>query len=139
MTDWMALAADFLGVGVKGNDSTCLDESSEVLEEPTKLTELISDSSQTLAEDVHTQNLDAPEALTKLTKPRSGEVLSVLSVISERDEFEDRVVCTDCNNYRYGHCDQHIRAGIGRSSHVGSDLASLPQRCPAFEPLKYHP
>ena len=139
MTDWMALAADFLGVVKKGTDSNCLDESRGVSQVPTKLTKPPPVCDQASAEGVHTQKFDAPEVPTKLTKPSSGRVVSVLSVPLEHDEFDDRVVCTDCNNYRYGHCDQHIRAGIGQSSRVGSDLASLPQRCPAFEPLKYHP
>ncbi len=106
MTDWVALAAEFLGAVKNGTVSNCLDESRGVSEVPTKPTEL-----------------------------PSGGVLSVLSVISEHDEFDDRVLCTDCHNYRYGHCHQHIRAGTGVSSEVG-DLACLPQRCPAFEPKR---
>ncbi len=74
----------------------------------------------------------ASEALTKLTKPTSSGVASVLSVTSGQDEFDDRVVCTDCKNFRYGHCNQHVRAGIGNSSKVAINLVSLPQRCPAF-------
>lgn len=137
MTDWMALAAEFLNKGAKqGNQCEVSDsgegysqEGSEVL---TKLTNPLPDESTTIARQ-HDQEfilLDAP------TNPSSEGVVSVSSVKFVRDEFDDRVLCTDCHNYRYGHCHQHIRAGIGNSSQVGSDLASLPQRCPAFEPKR---
>lgn len=126
MKDWMTLATDFLGSGKKEA------EIRDVSELPTKLTQPQPAGGQPLAEVVTTQKIDPPEPLTKPTKPSSGGVVSVLSVLSQRDEFDDRVLCTDCRNYRYGHCDQHIRAGIGISSQVG-DLAYLPQRCPAFE------
>ena len=127
MKDWMALAADFLTSGMKDA------EICEVSELPTKLTEPPPAGVQPTSEGVAVEKFESPEVPTKLTKPRSGGVASVLSVLLQKDEFDDRVVCTDCHNYRYGHCDQHIRAGIGNSSLVGSDLPSLPQRCPAFE------
>ena len=137
MTDWMALAAEFLNKGAKqGNQCEVSDsgegysqEGSEVL---TKLTNPLPDESTIIARQ-HDQEfilLDVP------TNPSSEGVVSVSSVKFVRDEFDDRVLCTDCHNYRYGHCHQHIRAGIGNSSQVGSDLASLPQRCPAFEPKR---
>ena len=135
MTDWVALAAEFLGAVKNGTVSNCLDESRGVSEAPTKLTKPPPVCDQASAEGVHMQKFDAPEVPTKPTKLPSGGVLSVLSVISEHDEFDDRVLCTDCHNYRYGHCHQHIRAGTGVSSEVG-DLACLPQRCPAFEPKR---
>ena len=122
MTDWMALAAEFLSKGVKQGD----------LKLPTKLTNPLPDDNTTPARQ-HDQEFVLSEVLTKPTKPSSEGVVSVSSVKFVRDVFDDRVLCTDCHNYRYGHCHQHIRAGIGNSSQVGSDLASLPQRCPAFE------
>ena len=126
MKDWMALAADYFASGIKDV------EDFEVLGLPTKLTEPPPARVQPPSDDVTAQRLEPRKLPTKLTKPSSGGVVSVLSVVSGKDEFDDRVVCTDCHNFRYGHCDQHIRAGIGNSSLVGSDLASLPQRCPAF-------
>jgi len=45
---------------------------------------------------------------------------------------DDRVACAaDCLHYRPGHCANHRRAGL-TDPVVGSDLASLPQRCPGF-------
>jgi hypothetical protein len=38
------------------------------------------------------------EALTKLTKPTSEGVASVLSVILGSDEFDDRVDLTNCHH-----------------------------------------
>jgi hypothetical protein len=137
MTDWMALAAEFLnkeanhgGLHLEPDQTRVpLQEDSEVL---TKLTNPLPDENTAIARQ-HDQEFivsDVP------TKPSSEVVVSVSSVKFARDEFDDRVLCTDCHNYRYGHCHQHIRAGIGNSSQVGSDLASLPQRCPAFEPKR---
>ncbi len=122
MTDWMALAAEFLNKEVQQADSKVL----------TKLTNPLPDENVTLSTNLDQEffQLDVP------TKPSSEGVVSVSSVKFVRDEFDDRVLCTDCHNYRYGHCHQHIRAGIGNSSQVGTDLASLPQRCPAFEPKR---
>jgi hypothetical protein len=122
MTDWMALAAEFLNKGAKQGGSKVL----------TKLTNPLHDENAT--SDIE---LDQEFILSDVpTTPSSEGVVSVSSVKFVRDEFDDRVLCTDCHNYRYGHCHQHIRAGIGNSSQVGSDLASLPQRCPAFEPKR---
>ena len=101
----------------------------------TKLTNPLPDKNSTPATELD-QEFILPYELTKPPKPSSEGVVSVSSVKFVRDEFDDRVLCIDCHNYRYGHCHQHIRAGIGNSSQVGSDLASLPQRCPAFEPKK---
>jgi hypothetical protein len=122
MTDWMALAAEFLNKGVQQEDSKVL----------TKLTNPLPDENATHAEELDQEFVrsDVPK------KPSSEGVVSVSSVKFVRDVFDDRVLCTDCHNYRYGHCHQHIRAEIGNSSQVGSDLASLPQRCPAFEPKR---
>ena len=122
MTDWMALAAEFLNRGAKEGDSKLL----------TKLTNPLPDENSTPARQ-HDQEFLLLEVSTK---PSSEGVVSVSSVKFVRDEFDDRVLCIDCHNYRYGHCHQHIRAGIGNSSQVGSDLAYLPQRCPAFEPKR---
>ena len=122
MTDWMALAAEFL-------DKDANQGGSKVL---TKLTNPLPDENTTTASQ-HDQEFSVSD---ESTKPSSEVVVSVSSVKFVRDEFDDRVLCTDCHNYRYGHCHQHIRAGIGNSSQVGSDLASLPQRCPAFEPKR---
>jgi len=122
MTDWMALAAEFLNKGVQQEDSKVL----------TKLTNPLPDENVTPSTDLDQEFFQ----LDVQTKPSSEGVVSVSSVKFVRDEFDDRVLCTDCHNYRYGHCHQHIRAGIGNSSQVGSDLASLPQRCPAFQPKR---
>lgn len=122
MTDWMALAAEFL-------DKYANQGGSKVL---TKLTNPLPDENTTIASQ-HDKEVIASDVQTK---PSSEGVVSVSSVKFVRDEFDDRVLCIDCHNYRYGHCHQHIRAGIGNSSEVGSDLASLPQRCPAFEPKR---
>ena len=134
MTDWMALAAEFLNKEAKHGGLYLepdqirepLQEDSEVL---TKLTNPLPDENAT-------PDIELNQEFILLDKPRnlfSEGVVSVSSVEFVRDVFDDRVLCTDCHNYRYGHCHQHIRAGIGNSSQVGSDLASLPQRCPAFE------
>ena len=122
MTDWMALAAEFL-------DKDANQGGSKVL---TKLTNPLPDENTAIARQ-HDQEFIVSDVSTK---PSSEVVVSVSSVKFARDEFDDRVLCTYCHNYRYGHCHQHIRAGIGNSSQVGSDLASLPQRCPAFEPKR---
>ena len=137
MTDWMALAAEFLNKGTKqGNQCEVSDSgegySHEVSEVLTKLTNHLPDENETPARQ-HKQEFVRSEVPAK---PSSDGVMSVSSVNFVRDEFDDRVLCTDCHNYRYGHCHQHIKAGIGNSSQVGSDLASLPQRCPAFEPKR---
>jgi len=137
MTDWMALAAEFLKKEARDDEPHLepdqtrepLQEDSKVL---TKLTNPLPDENAGLE-----RKQDQEFALSEVpTKPSSEGVVSVSSVKFVRDEFDDRVLCTDCHNYRYGHCHQHIRAGIGNSSQVGSDLASLPQRCPAFEPKR---
>ena len=122
MTDWMALAAELLSKGAKQGDSKVL----------TKLTNPLPDENETPARQ-HKQEFVRSEVPAK---PSSEGVVSVSSVKFVRDEFDDRVLCTDCHNYRYGHGHQHIKAGIGNSSQVGSDLASLAQRCPAFEPKR---
>ena len=127
MKDWMTLAADFLTSGMKDTEICEVSELSQRLIEPPPA------GVQPASEGIAFQKFEPLEGPTKLTKPHPEGVMSVLSVLFQKDEFDDRVVCTDCDNYRYGHCDQHIRAGIGNSSLVGSDLASLPQRCPAFE------
>ena len=137
MTDWMALAAEFLKKEARDDelhlepDQTRepLQEDSKVL---TKLTNPLPDENVTPAIELDQEFILSDVA----TNPSSEGVVSVSSVKFVRDVFDDRVLCTDCHNYRYGHCHQHIRAGIGNSSQVGSDLASLPQRCPAFEPKK---
>jgi hypothetical protein len=137
MTDWMALATEFLNKGAKqGNQCEVSDsgdgfsqEGSEVL---TKLTNPLPDENATPDIELDQEFM----LLYEPTNPSPEGVVSVSSVKFVRDEFDDRVLCTDCHNYRYGHCHQHIRAGIGNSSQVGSDLASLPQRCPAFEPIR---
>jgi hypothetical protein len=137
MTDWMALAAEFLNKETQHDElqlepvqtSELPPEDSEVL---TKLTNPLPDENATHAIELDQEFVRSDVA----TKPSSEGVVSVSSVKFVRDEFDDRVLCTDCHNYRYGHCHQHIRAGIGNSSQVGSDLASLPQRCPAFEPKR---
>jgi hypothetical protein len=137
MTDWMALAAEFLNKGAKQGDQCEVSESGEGFSQEgsevlTKLTNPLPDEHAML--DIE---LDQEFILSYVqTNPSSEGVVSVSSVKFVRDEFDDRVLCTDCHNYRYGHCHQHIRAGIGNSSQVGSDLASLPQRCPAFEPKR---
>lgn len=137
MTDWMALAAEFLNKGAKQGDQCEVSDSGEGFSQEysevlTKLTNPLPDENST--PDIELDHefilLDEP------TNPSSEGVVSVSSVKFVRDVFDDRVLCTDCHNYRYGHCHQHIRAGIGNSSQVGSDLASLPQRCPAFEPKR---
>jgi hypothetical protein len=137
MTDWIALAAEFLNKKAKhGGLHLEPDQTRELLQEDskalTKLTNPLPDENVTPAIEFDQEFIlsDVP------TKPSSEGVVSVSSVKFVRDEFDDRVLCTDCHNYRYGHCHQHIRAGIGNSSQVGSDLASLPQRCPAFEPKR---
>lgn len=134
MKDWLTLATEFLERREKApvelalhRDST--DGTSEVL---TKPTQPLPAGDCPRAEGVSTREFGPPEVPTKLTKPSSGGVVSVLSVLLERDEFDDRVTCTNCRNYRYGHCHQHIRAGIGNSSHLPQDFAVLPQRCPAY-------
>jgi hypothetical protein len=137
MTDWMAIAAEFLNKGAtQGGQCEVSDscdgfsqEDSEVL---TKLTNPLPDENAT-----HAVEFDQEFVQSNLPiQPYSEGVVSVSSVQFVRDEFDDRVLCIECHNYRYGHCHQHIRAGIGNSSQVGSDLASLPQRCPAFEPKR---
>jgi len=140
MTDWMALAAEFLIKKNKQEDHQLdSDRTSEQPQEDskvlTKLTNLSHDAN-TKSDRRPDQEFTLSEVPTKLPDLSSGRVVSVSSVKFVRDEFDDRVLCTDCHNYRYGHCHQHIRAGIGNSSQVGSDLASLPQRCPAFEPKR---
>jgi hypothetical protein len=126
MKNWMALAANFLATGIKDS------EGFEVSELPTKLTEPPPADVQTPSEDVAAHKFEPQKLPTKLTKPSSRGVVSVLSVPYGQDEFDDRVVCTDCKNFRYGHCEQHLLAGIGNSSKVAINLVSLPQRCPAF-------
>jgi hypothetical protein len=137
MTDWMALATEFLNKGEKQGNQCEVSESGEGFSQEgsevlTKLTNPLPD--ENAMPDIELDQefilLDEP------TKPSLEGVVSVSSVKFVRDVFDDRVLCTDCHNYRYGHCHQHIRAGIGNSSQVGRDLASLPQRCPAFEPKK---
>ena len=134
----MALANEFFKVGEKfpcklalHGDPTVGD--SEAL---TKLTNLLPVKIVEPLDCADAMEFDQTEVPTKLTKPTFVGVVSVLSVLSGQDEFDDRVVCTNCNNFRYGHCDQHIRAGIGNSSQVAINLLSLPQRCPAFETKK---
>jgi len=50
-------------------------------------------------------------------------------------EHDERVSCVDCRHYRPGSCGNHRRAGLNLPQ-VGFDLASVPQRCPGFGPLK---
>lgn len=126
--DWIALAADFLRADKKGVPNDRSSEIGGVSEVPTKLTKPLPDCDQRAEQ----RRFDPPKVPTKLTKLPSGGVVSVLSVLSERDEFEDRVVCTDCRNFRHGHCEQHTRAFLS-SPIVGPELARLPQRCPAFK------
>jgi hypothetical protein len=140
MTDWMALAAEFLNKGARQGDQCEISDSVEGAKQGdsqvlTKLTNPFHVENATAAVELD-QEFILPYELTKPPKPSSEGVVSVSSVKFVHDEFDDRVLCTDCHNYRYGHCHQHIRAGIGNSSQVGSDLASLPQRCPAFEPKR---
>ena len=52
----------------------------------------------------------------------------------DRDN-DDRVSCIDCEHYRPGRCGNHGRAGL-HDTHVGRDLASLPQRCLGFDERK---
>ena len=138
MTDWMALAADFMDA--KKRDAVPADrdghENSGLSDVPTKLTKPLPFKGVEPMEGADAFEFNGTEVPTKLTRPTFRGVVSVLSVVKERDEFDDRVVCTNCNNFRYGHCDQHIRAGIGNSSQVAINLVSLPQRCPAFEPKR---
>ena len=134
MRDWMALANEFFNVGEKFPLKMPLHEdSTEVASEAlTKLTDLLPSKVVKPLDCADVTEFDQTEVPTKLTKPTSLEVVSVLSVPSGQDEFDDRVVCTDCKNFRYGHCEQHLWAGIGNSSKVAINLVSLPQRCPAF-------
>lgn len=134
----MALANEFFRGGEKFPLKMALhgDSTEVTLEALTKLTNLLPSKVVEPLVCADVMEYDETEVPTKLTKPASLGVLSVLSVLSGQDEFDDRVVCTDCKNFRYGHCDQHIRAGIGNSSKVAINLVSLPQRCPAFVPQR---
>ena len=140
----MALANEFFKAGEKFPLKMALHvDSSEVTSEaPTKLTNPLPSKGSEPLDSADVMEFDQTEVPTKLTKPTSLGVVSVLSVLSGQDEFDDRVVCTACKNFRYGHCAQHIRAEIGNSSKVAINLVSLPQRCPAFaakdDPSKSH-
>lgn len=49
---------------------------------------------------------------------------------------DDRVQCTRCGNFRACKCFEPIRAGLSKRREpfeVGTALAELPQRCPAFK------
>lgn len=48
-------------------------------------------------------------------------------------EGDDRVLCLECASYRPGLCRIRRRAGL-QCALVGRDLATLLQRCPAFNP-----
>lgn len=135
MTDWMALAAEFLNKEAKNGGLHLKPD--QTREPPQEGSEVLTKLTNPLPNENSTPDIELDEEFILLgesTNPSSEGVVSVSSVKFVRDVFDDRVLCTDCHNYRYGHCHQHIRAGIGNSSQVGSDLASLPQRCPAFEP-----
>ena len=137
MTDWMALAAEFLNKEAKHGDLHL--EPDQTRKPPQEGSEVLTKLTNPLPDENATPDIELDQEFILLGEPvipSSEGVVSVSSVKFLRDVFDERVLCTDCHNYRYGHCHQHIRAGIGNSSHVGSDLASLPQRCPAFEPKR---
>lgn len=48
---------------------------------------------------------------------------------------DDRVTCTTCQHYIRGKCMQAKAADLSpfASIEIGRDLATLPQRCPAYK------
>lgn len=44
---------------------------------------------------------------------------------------DDRRTCVSCENYRGWQCVQFVRARMPKF--IGTTLANLPQRCPAFK------
>lgn len=89
----------------------------------------------------HSQGVSSPlrshgrlgDVLTRLLAwgwPRA-EAEAVAEHIARRAAGDDRSTCTECNAFRPGRCTRHKAAGLF-SPEVGRDLASVPQRCPAF-------
>lgn len=62
--------------------------------------------------------------------PRA-EAEAVAERIARRAAGDDRNTCAECTAFRPGRCARHKAAGLF-SPEVGRDLASVPQRCPAF-------
>jgi len=54
--------------------------------------------------------------------------------IAEREALDTRRTCPECAHYRPGRCGNARAAGL-HSPDLGRELASLPQRCPAFKGL----
>lgn len=54
--------------------------------------------------------------------------------MTEEDD-DDRKPCTECQHYRADRCHQARKAGLSpwASIEIGTTLANLPQRCPAFK------
>jgi hypothetical protein len=48
---------------------------------------------------------------------------------------DDRKTCTECQNFKSGRCMQARAARLSpwASIEIGTTLAELPQRCPAFK------
>jgi hypothetical protein len=130
MKDWIALAAEFFRTESGEAAEASADRHPGVTDQPTKLTKPRPSDARLHSEQEEDESFDGEESPTKLTEPAARGVVSVLSVLSA--DRDDRVRCIDCTHYRHGHCEEHVRAGLGIYPQVGSDLASLPQRCPAF-------
>jgi hypothetical protein len=64
-----------------------------------------------------------------IDEPRA-EVLADKLVIRDRQR-DDRHICLECVNLQPGRCGRYRAAGL-QSPQVGTDLATLLQRCPAF-------
>jgi hypothetical protein len=61
----------------------------------------------------------------------AAEALAERLLHRDRDRDDHRHACVECAHYRPGRCTDHHRAGL-TAPELSRDLASLPQRCPAF-------
>lgn len=64
----------------------------------------------------------------------ADDLADLADLLHMRDtDGDDRVLCVECSHFRPGRCLDHRRAGLD-SPEVGRQLATMPQRCAAFEP-----
>lgn len=59
------------------------------------------------------------------------DVGTALKATDSRTDDDSRRLCVECANYLAGFCARHTRACLS-CAEISTDLAKLPQRCPAF-------